>query len=383
MSKENKLTKDHRGAYNSWESARKRCASNKGNSYKNYKARGIKVCDRWKGIGGFERFLEDMGDRPEGFTIERIDNDKGYSPENCRWATKKEQMRNLRKTIFIEIDGKEVKLIDYCEELGIDYQITRRRLKYLDVDPLYVFQKTDELEEKRIKREAKEKSARERREKVAAIRKEKKKQKEIERAEILKKYEESKMWRKTVGQVFGDFRVITRVGRDSSGTVLEIECIHCGDIRTGNMKSLKRGSLKNCKACSRKWNNGRLSDRYPFAYAAWVRYKHLLCEEWKFDSLKFCEYLGEKPDDCSGVEFDIDCEISPDNLKWKKKVEKKIVEKVVKEKKFTKREIWDIVECAKDRFPDESIEDIRNSIPHQCWDDFDEFMKFKMKIGKD
>lgn len=83
--------------YASWSSMRDRCSANPGtNHYENYVLRGITVCERWK---SFQAFLDDMGSRPAGTTIDRIDVNKGYSKENCRWATKSQQNRNkkLRK----------------------------------------------------------------------------------------------------------------------------------------------------------------------------------------------------------------------------------------------------------------------------------------------
>lgn len=87
--------KKHLGAYNSWKSMKNRC-SNKNDEY--YGGAGIGVCDRWLAENGFRNFLADMGDRPVGKTLDRIDPTRGYSKENCRWADLSTQMYNRRKT---------------------------------------------------------------------------------------------------------------------------------------------------------------------------------------------------------------------------------------------------------------------------------------------
>lgn len=80
--------------YRSWASMMARCRNPNDSRYRYYGARGIKVCERWL---VFENFLTDMGERPEGLTIDRIDGDGNYEPSNCRWATRKVQARHHRK----------------------------------------------------------------------------------------------------------------------------------------------------------------------------------------------------------------------------------------------------------------------------------------------
>lgn len=94
--------------YQSWRGMWTRCTNPNVKSYKDYGGRGIQICDRWKDFGNF---LEDMGDRPDGKTLDRINVNGNYEPSNCRWATRKEQAMNTQKASKL---GDEV---DVPEEL--------------------------------------------------------------------------------------------------------------------------------------------------------------------------------------------------------------------------------------------------------------------------
>ena len=106
---------------------RSRCNNPNSTGYKNYGAKGITVCKRWD---VFEKFLEDMGERPgKEYSIERIDSNKNYEPGNCRWATHTEQARNRSMCIKLTLDGKCQTVKEWALEVGIKRQTIERRLK--------------------------------------------------------------------------------------------------------------------------------------------------------------------------------------------------------------------------------------------------------------
>ncbi len=112
--------------YRVWQGMRKRCYNPENKSYHNYGGRGISVCDRWL---TFENFLEDMGERPDGLTIERVDNNGDYEPGNCRWASRAEQSRNTRRNRLLTHGGETLCMKTWSERAGIDSNTIYRRLK--------------------------------------------------------------------------------------------------------------------------------------------------------------------------------------------------------------------------------------------------------------
>ena len=102
--------------YRVWLSMRERCNNPNNKRYEHYGARGITVCPEWD---DFETFKRDMGDRPQGRSLDRKDNDGPYSKENCRWATTQEQAWNTSKTRWIEFNGQRKVLSEWARHFGV------------------------------------------------------------------------------------------------------------------------------------------------------------------------------------------------------------------------------------------------------------------------
>lgn len=111
--------------YNVWIGMVKRCGNPDCGSYGYYGGRGITVCERWL---KFENFNEDMSPRPDGMSLDRVDNSKGYSKENCRWATRTQQSRNTRAVRLIAYNGETKCVSEWAEYLGLKYCTLLRRL---------------------------------------------------------------------------------------------------------------------------------------------------------------------------------------------------------------------------------------------------------------
>ena len=123
--------------YRVWSSMKARCTNKNQISYKIYGGSGITVCDRW--MNSFEDFFEDMHEGyRDDLTLDRIDYTKGYSPDNCRWATPEQQANNRSSNVFITRDGETKTIAEWCRFYGINIStVTNRRCLGWDEDRIF------------------------------------------------------------------------------------------------------------------------------------------------------------------------------------------------------------------------------------------------------
>lgn len=120
------------GTRNSWSAARARCNNPNNPNFDRYGGRGITFDSSWD---SFDAFLADMGVRPEGGTLERVDNDGPYSPENCVWASRSEQSQNRQTTLKLTYGGETLTLVEWSNKTGISYTTLKARLRRLGYTP--------------------------------------------------------------------------------------------------------------------------------------------------------------------------------------------------------------------------------------------------------
>ena len=119
---------DWKVEYEAWGNMRSRCNNPKHERYKDYGGRGITICDRWN---KFENFADDLGPRPSAdHSLDRIDPNGNYTPENCKWSTPPEQGRNRRRTVFVDYKGKREKMADLIAQSGLKDSVVWHRVRY-------------------------------------------------------------------------------------------------------------------------------------------------------------------------------------------------------------------------------------------------------------
>lgn len=123
--------------YTAWQNMKERCMNVNKEEYVNYGGRGIKVCDRW--LESFSNFYEDMGEAyDESYSLDRIDNNGNYSPENCRWASKKEQSLNTRSNVRINYNSENLTIREWAEKTKIPVStITYRYYKNMSTEKIF------------------------------------------------------------------------------------------------------------------------------------------------------------------------------------------------------------------------------------------------------
>ena len=121
--------------HNLWYSMIQRCTNPNTEQYKNYGGRGIKVCERWY---KFENFYKDMGDPPKNYTLDRIDNNGNYEPNNCEWADSFTQANNRRNNKMITFNGRTQTLVQWTRELNLDYKkVSAQIINGVDINVLF------------------------------------------------------------------------------------------------------------------------------------------------------------------------------------------------------------------------------------------------------
>lgn len=119
--------RERSSTHHTWTNMVARCTNPNRPDYRYYGGRGIEVCEAWR--DSFAAFLADMGEKPEGRSLDRIDNEVGYEPGNCRWATKHQQMQNTRATRLITFAGQTMGLNAWAKRVGINKQSLSDRLR--------------------------------------------------------------------------------------------------------------------------------------------------------------------------------------------------------------------------------------------------------------
>lgn len=130
------LYRENKNLFNLWQTMKSRCENKNREKYKDYGARGITVCEEWHTASVFVKWALDNGYKA-GLQLDRIDNNAGYSPQNCRWVTPKENSRNRRNAKMLTLNGETKCVAEWCETIGVSqftvyWWIREKGVKYAE-----------------------------------------------------------------------------------------------------------------------------------------------------------------------------------------------------------------------------------------------------------
>lgn len=145
------LSSSHRKEQDIWQHMKARCYNPRDKAYHNYGGRGIYVSNDW--LNNFKQFIEDMGPRPNGYSLERIDNNGPYSKENCKWATRTEQASNTRQNVWLSVNGVTKNISQWAAHFKVGEGVIRRAMTHGPDRLIEVFEKLEKRDKSRkIKR---------------------------------------------------------------------------------------------------------------------------------------------------------------------------------------------------------------------------------------
>lgn len=125
------LTRVVKQSYQAWKDMNQRCYNPRSQRYKNYGGRGIEVCPQWR--SNYLTFINDMGVKSPGYSLDRIDNNKGYMPENCRWATSREQALNRRTNVRVSYQEVTLTIDEWSKKVGVSFSAMKKRFARWEV----------------------------------------------------------------------------------------------------------------------------------------------------------------------------------------------------------------------------------------------------------
>ncbi len=137
-------TKQQEATYQSWLDMKGRCLNPQNQRYYTHGARGITICESW--VDSYDNFLSDMGYKPDGYTLDRVDNDGNYSIDNCKWSTPKEQALNRRTNIYVTYNDDTLTVSQWAEILGLSFATMKKRFLNWSIEDAIEIPKTTKAE---------------------------------------------------------------------------------------------------------------------------------------------------------------------------------------------------------------------------------------------